>query len=109
MLIEAFLNSGLSRREAEVATLVGRGLSNKATASALFVTEKTVKFHLTNVYRKLKIKNRVNLVLWSSPHLQFEEKIVMQRKARADEPLDMVEVDTEKFRLPFSNIKSGNA
>jgi len=108
MLIEAFLNSGLSRREAEVATLVGRGLSNKDTASALFVTEKTVKFHLTNVFRKLKIKNRVNLVLWSAPHLQFEEKIVMQKKARADEPLEMLEISGDKFKLPFGGIKSGN-
>jgi DNA-binding NarL/FixJ family response regulator len=52
MLKDVLTQKGLSHREAEVAELVTKGLSNKEVASQLFVTEKTVKFHLTNIYKK---------------------------------------------------------
>lgn len=48
----------LSRREAEVLAQVMLGKTNKAIGEGLFVTEKTVKFHLTNVYKKLGVKHR---------------------------------------------------
>ena len=47
MLRDVLIQNGLSNREAEVAELVTKGLSNKEVANQLFVTEKTVKFHLT--------------------------------------------------------------
>jgi len=37
---------------------VARGLSNRALGKELWVTEQTVKFHLTNIYRKLDVANR---------------------------------------------------
>ncbi len=37
---------------------MARGLSNDAIAKELWVTEQTVKFHLTNIYRKLGVHNR---------------------------------------------------
>ena len=49
MLRDVLIQKGLSNREAEVAELVSKGLSNKEVANQLFVTEKTVKFHLTNI------------------------------------------------------------
>ena len=64
---------GLSNREVEVAKVVALGKSNKEVASRLFVTEKTIKFHLTNIYKKLKIKSRAQLIVWCAPHLQFVE------------------------------------
>ena len=54
MLRDVLIQKGLSNREAEVAELVSKGLSNKEVANQLFVTEKTVKFHLTNIYKKIK-------------------------------------------------------
>lgn len=48
------VHKGLSNREAEVSEIIAKGLSNKEVANELFVTEKTVKFHLTNIYKKLK-------------------------------------------------------
>ena len=51
MLRDVLIQKGLSNREAEVAELVSKGLSNKEVANQLFVTEKTVKFHLTNIYK----------------------------------------------------------
>jgi DNA-binding NarL/FixJ family response regulator len=37
---------------------LARGLSNKAIGDELWITEQTVKFHLTNIYRKLGVENR---------------------------------------------------
>ena len=59
-------NSGdqtLTRREAEVARLVSQGLANKAVAGQLGVREGTVKIHLHNIYRKLHVSNRAELIL----------------------------------------------
>jgi DNA-binding NarL/FixJ family response regulator len=49
---------GLSAREWEVLALVARGLSNTQIASALSVSENTVKFHLQNIFQKLGVNNR---------------------------------------------------
>jgi RNA polymerase sigma factor (sigma-70 family) len=53
----------LSKREAEVVVLVAKGLSNKEVSNRLFVTEKTVKFHLTNIYKKENVKSRAQLTI----------------------------------------------
>lgn len=73
MLRDILIQKGLSNREAEVAELVTRGLSNKEVANQLFVTEKTVKFHLTNIYKKMNVKSRAQLIVWCLPHLNFVE------------------------------------
>lgn len=71
MLRDVLIQKGLSNREAEVAELVSKGLSNKEVANQLFVTEKTVKFHLTNIYKKMSVKSRAQLIVWCLPHLGF--------------------------------------
>ncbi len=71
MLKDILTQRGLSHREAEVAELVSKGLSNKEVASQLFVTEKTVKFHLTNIYKKMSVKSRAQLIVWCVPHVDF--------------------------------------
>lgn len=71
MLKDILAQKGLSHREAEVAELVSRGLSNKEVANQLFVTEKTVKFHLTNIYKKMSVKSRAQLIVWCMPHIDF--------------------------------------
>ena len=48
----------LTERETSILKAVGRGLSNGAIAKEFWVTEQTVKFHLTNIYRKLGLANR---------------------------------------------------
>jgi DNA-binding NarL/FixJ family response regulator len=54
----AELASGLTERELAILRAVASGLSNKAISKELWVTEQTVKFHLTNIYRKLGVHNR---------------------------------------------------
>lgn len=53
----------LSKREYEVAGLARQGLSNKTIAETLFITERTVKQHLTATFAKLGIKDRLQLIM----------------------------------------------
>jgi DNA-binding NarL/FixJ family response regulator len=57
--------AGLTERELTIVKAVARGLSNQAIAKELWVTEQTVKFHLTNVYRKLRLSNRTEAARWA--------------------------------------------
>ena len=57
------LLANLTRREHEIATLVGNGESNKQIAQHLAITERTVKAHLTEIFRKLKVADRLKLAL----------------------------------------------
>ncbi|MEU6377399.1 response regulator transcription factor [Streptomyces sp. NPDC046909] len=52
----------LTEREVEVVRLAAEGLSNRAIAQALFLSEATVKTHLVRIYRKLKVENRAAAV-----------------------------------------------
>ena len=49
----------LTKREVEVLNLVIEGNSSKQVAEQLYVSKRTVDFHLANIYDKLKVKNRV--------------------------------------------------
>jgi DNA-binding NarL/FixJ family response regulator len=55
----------LTRREVEILRLVAEGLSNAELARMLWVTEQTVKFHLSNIYRKLNVSNRTEASRWA--------------------------------------------
>ena len=57
--------SELTRRELEILQLVAEGHSNAELARMLWVTEQTVKFHLSNVYRKLEVSNRTEASRWA--------------------------------------------
>ena len=58
-------NSDLTRRELEILRLVSEGMSNAQLAKMLWVTEQTVKFHLSNIYRKLRVANRTEASRWA--------------------------------------------
>jgi len=58
----------LSRREIEVLQLVAEGRSNAQVAKVLWVSEPTVKFHLSNIYRKLQVSNRTEASRWAQAH-----------------------------------------
>ena len=55
----------LTRRELEILRLVAEGHSNSQLAQLLWVTEQTVKFHLSNIYRKLNVANRTEASRWA--------------------------------------------
>ncbi len=55
----------LTRRELEILRLAAEGFSNGQMAKSLWVTEQTVKFHLSNVYRKIDVQNRTEASRWA--------------------------------------------
>jgi len=57
--------SSLSQREREVIRLVGKGYKNKQIAEALFISDITVHHHLTNIYSKLEVADRLELLIYS--------------------------------------------
>jgi DNA-binding NarL/FixJ family response regulator len=60
--VSAASELGLTAREVSILQALARGLSNQAIGKELFVAEQTVKFHLTNIYRKLEAANRTEAV-----------------------------------------------
>ncbi|MEZ5225739.1 MAG: response regulator transcription factor [Acidimicrobiales bacterium] len=59
----------LTAREAEVLALVGKGLANKQIARQLGISERTVKAHLTSVFHRLDVTDRVQAALWAQQNL----------------------------------------
>ncbi len=55
----------LTRRELEILQLLAQGHSNAELAKLLWVTEQTIKFHLSNIYRKLSVSNRTEAAHWA--------------------------------------------
>jgi DNA-binding NarL/FixJ family response regulator len=55
----------LSEREIEVVTLVASGNRNKEIANKLFISEQTVKTHLSNIFQKLEVNDRLELALYA--------------------------------------------
>src|ERR1700730_138461 len=62
------VNPALTERELTILTAVARGLTTKAISGELWVSEHTVKFHLTNIYRKLAVSNRSGAVRYAYEH-----------------------------------------
>jgi DNA-binding NarL/FixJ family response regulator len=59
---------GLSRRELEVLTLVAEGRSNQEIADQLFISDRTVGRHLTNIYNKLGVTSRTQAARYALDH-----------------------------------------
>jgi DNA-binding NarL/FixJ family response regulator len=63
--------AGLSPREREVLRLLVEGLPNKLIARRLEISEKTVKSHLTRIFRELGVTDRTQAALWAERHGTF--------------------------------------
>jgi len=66
---EAAPGADLSAREREVLDLVAEGLANKQIARRLGITERTVKVHLGNVFRRIGVADRTSAALWARDNL----------------------------------------
>ncbi len=60
---------GLSKRELEVARLVASGMTSRAIAERLFLSERTVESHLEHILTKLGFSSRAQVVVWVAEHL----------------------------------------
>jgi DNA-binding NarL/FixJ family response regulator len=67
--------SDLTERERMILAAVMRGLPNKAISKELWVTEQTVKFHLSNIYRKLGVPNRTAAVRFAQEHSLIDASV----------------------------------
>ena len=65
----AVAGTGLSAREEEVLRLVAGGLANKQVATALGISERTVKAHLGSIFRHLGVADRTSAALWARDNL----------------------------------------
>ena len=63
----------LTPRELEILRLTARGFTNRRIAARLWVTEQTVKFHLSNTYRKLGVTNRTEATRYAYMHALVEQ------------------------------------
>jgi two-component system, NarL family, response regulator LiaR len=72
--------AGLTDRELAILTALGRGLSNAAIAKELWVAPQTVKFHLTNIYRKLGVVNRTEAARYA-----YQNGLVASPLSEADD------------------------
>ena len=59
MAQSGFRTVRLTKREIEVLTLIAQGHSSRETSEALYVSKRTIDFHLANIYDKLQVSNRV--------------------------------------------------
>ncbi|HET9587749.1 MAG TPA: helix-turn-helix transcriptional regulator [Anaerolineales bacterium] len=57
--------SDLTARELEILQLVLQGYTNKAIAAEIFVSEKTVEFHLDHIYTKIGLRTRMMAGIWA--------------------------------------------
>ena len=60
--------SSLTPRELEILELVVAGYTNKAIAAEIFISEKTVEFHLDNIYTKIGVRTRLMAGVWALQH-----------------------------------------
>jgi len=58
----------LTRREREITALIGEGLNNKEIAERLFISQSTVRTHLTSIFAKLGVPDRLKLVVYAYKH-----------------------------------------
>lgn len=64
-------NKGLTQKQVAVASLVSRGLSNKEIAKEIDCKEQTVKFHLKNIFKRLNLRSRAQLVVFCLPYMEI--------------------------------------
>lgn len=72
---DAVAATGLTERELGILKALARGLSNQAIGKECWVSEQTVKFHLSNIYRKLGVANRTEAARFAYEHLLVESHV----------------------------------
>jgi DNA-binding NarL/FixJ family response regulator len=72
----AAVKLGLSERELSILKALAEGLPNKQIAKQLWLAEQTVKFHLTNIYRKLDVSSRTEAIRSAYEHGLVENPLL---------------------------------
>ncbi len=77
---KGYYSDNLTTRELEVVAMIGLGMNNKDISKKLFISEATVRHHLSSIYGKLNIEDRLNLAIYAYRH-----QIVTPEESRAKE------------------------
>ncbi len=72
--LEASIQFGISKRELEVLSLISDGLSNRQISERLFVSESTVKKHVSNIFSKLDARRRTEAI-----RIAYENNLIKSR------------------------------
>ena len=67
---------GNQQRESDILKALAEGLSNKQIARQFWLSEQTIKFHLTNIYRKLEVGSRTEAVRHAYEHGMIENPML---------------------------------
>ena len=93
----------LTKTESKVAAYLVYGFSIREIGEKLFVTDKTIKFHTTNIYKKLSVKSKVKLIVaWHRQNL--DPMLIQGMKIHADKIHDEIALKKEKCFLPIGNL-----
>jgi DNA-binding NarL/FixJ family response regulator len=65
---DEFKKERLTRREYEVLGLIAEGKNNKEIADTLFISEKTVKNHVSNIFKKIDVNDRTQAAIYAYKH-----------------------------------------
>lgn len=63
--VNQLINSDMTKRELEVIDLIARGKTNKEISDELFISEKTVKNHVSNIFKKIGVKDRTQAAVYA--------------------------------------------
>lgn len=98
----------LTRRELELATLVGQGLHNKAIAEIMSITENTVKSYLTRLFEKLNVADRHALAIYSLTNFEMD-LVALRERLDSQHSVDIPNLQTTESarkhgRLPMDDF-----
>ena len=91
---EALLSSPLTRREAEVLDYIAHGYMNKQIAAKLYISEQTIKNHMSSILRKLEVNDRTQAVV-----MAMQNGWVSSRGSESSEPVasDKINISPQKI------------
>jgi DNA-binding NarL/FixJ family response regulator len=96
--------ASLTRREKEVVRLVAQGMTNAQIAGQMWITEETVKFHLSNTYRKIGVKNRTQASRWVAEHGLIPDTPSAASQGATAEDLELQETLRESVAATATNV-----
>ncbi|MFC3033495.1 LuxR C-terminal-related transcriptional regulator [Pseudoalteromonas fenneropenaei] len=76
------IRNRLSKRECDVFRFLLSGYSYQGIAERLFITKNTVKFHASNIYKKLNVLNRIELAAQYLPLINIDIQTIEESKVK---------------------------
>lgn len=95
----------LTQRQIKILKLIAAGLSTDEIAASRGIAPKTVKYHITELNRKLKTKNRLQLALWWFRNSKDYTAVKKRNKKPSVVPKNIPEVPKNMLELPVGKYQ----